>query len=126
MASAINWFEIPVTNLERAKTFYETVLEIKMIIPFEGVKYAMFPADMSKGEISGGLVEEVGYVPSETGSLIYLNGGEDLSVPLAKVEAAGGKIFIPKKSIGANGFMAMFIDTEGNKVAFHSMKYWEN
>ena len=122
MANAISWFEIPARNFERARIFYETVLDIKMLIPFEGMKYAMFPADMQKGEIGGGLVEEQGYDPSQSGALIYLNGGEDLTLPLSKVETAGGKIVVPKKSIGQNGFMAMFTDTEGNKIAFHSMK----
>lgn len=121
MASAINWFEIPAKNLERAKAFYETVLGIEMITPFPDMKYAMFPADMMNGEIGGGLLEEEGYEPSQQGSLIYLNGGDDLSVPLARVEAAGGKIVMEKTSIGQNGFMARFIDTEGNRVAFHSM-----
>src|SRR6476620_10181762 len=110
MAHAINWFEIPAKDLERAKAFYETVLNINMIIPFPGMKYAMFPADMQNGEIGGGLVEENGREPAQTGVLIYLNGGADLSVPLSKVESAGGKIVIPKTSIGANGFMAQFID----------------
>jgi len=122
MAHAINWFEIPAKNFDRAKGFYETILDIQMMMPFPGMKYAMFPADMQNGEIGGGLVEEKGYEPSQTGALIYLNGGEDLSVPLSRVEAAGGKIVVPKTSIGANGFMAQFTDTEGNKVAFHSMK----
>jgi predicted enzyme related to lactoylglutathione lyase len=122
MAHAINWFEIPAKNFERAKAFYEAVLAIKMSIPFPNMKYAMFPANMSSGEIGGGLVEESGYEPSQTGPLIYLNGGEDLSVPLSRVESAGGKISVPKRSIGPNGYMAMFIDTEGNRVAFHSMK----
>jgi len=122
MAHAIDWFEIPAKNFDRAKGFYETVLDIQMMMPFPGMKYAMFPADMQNGEIGGGLVEDNGYEPSQTGALIYLNGGEDLSVPLSRVEAAGGKIVVPKTSIGANGFMAQFTDTEGNKVAFHSMK----
>ena len=122
MAHAINWFEIPAKNFERAKAFYEQVLNIQMIVPFDGMKYAMFPADMQQGEIGGGLLEEEGYEPSQQGPLGYLNGGDDLSVPLAKVEVAGGKIIMPKTSIGSNGFMARFIDTEGNRVAFHSMK----
>lgn len=122
MANAINWFEIPAKDFERAKKFYESVLAITMILPFEGMKYAMFPADMQDGEIGGGLVEEEGYEPSQKGAVIYLNGGDDLAVPLSRVEAAGGAIVMPKRSIGANGFMAMFLDTEGNKLAFHSMK----
>jgi len=121
MAHAINWFEIPAKNLQRAKTFYETVLSIEMTLPFPDTKYAMFPADMQSGEIGGGLVEEEGYEPSQQGSLIYLNGGNDLDVPLARVEAAGGKITLPKTSIGPNGFVARFTDSEGNRIAFHSM-----
>lgn len=122
MAHVINWFEIPAKNFERAKSFYETILGINMIMHSPEMKYAMFPADMQHGEIGGGLVEEKGFEPSQAGSLIYLNGGDDLSVPLSKVEAAGGKVIIPKTSIGANGFMARFTDTEGNRIAFHSMK----
>ena len=122
MASAINWFEIPAVDFDRAKTFYERVLDIKMIIPFPDTKYAMFPADMQNGEIGGGLTQEEGAVPAPQGTLIYLNGGENLDVPLARVEAAGGKVIMPKTSIGENGFMARFIDTEGNRIAFHSMQ----
>ena len=59
---------------------------------------------------------------SSAGALVYLNGGDDLSVTLSKVEAAGGKILLPKTAIGPNGFMAHFTDTEGNKIGLHSMK----
>ncbi|MFV8327867.1 VOC family protein [Flavobacterium sp. ZS1P14] len=122
MKNAINWFEIPVQNLSRAQAFYETVLGAKMQ-PMEamGMKSAFFPADMEHG-IGGSLVESKEYQPADKGTLVYLNGGDDLSIPLAKVEAAGGKVVLPKTSIGPNGFMAHFTDTEGNKVAFHSMK----
>ena len=122
MAHAINWFEIPAKDFERAKKFYEGVLDITMQMPFEGMKYAIFPADVQNGEIGGGLVEEQGYEPSRVGPLIYLNGGHDLSVPLSRVEAFGGKVILPKTSIGSNGFMGQFVDTEGNRLAFHSMK----
>jgi len=120
MAQAINWFEIPAKNFERAKAFYEAVLGIQMNLPFPGIKYALFPSDMQKGEVGGGLLEEAGYEPSEQGALVYLNGGDDLSIPLGKVEAAGGKVIMPKTAIGVNGFMGRFLDTEGNRVAFHS------
>lgn len=86
-----------------------------------GMKSAFFPADLQNG-IGGCIIEGQGYEPANKGSLVYLNGGDDLSVPLSKVEAAGGKILMPKTAIGPNGFMAHFNDTEGNKVAFHSMK----
>lgn len=123
MTNAINWFEIPVTDFTRAKKFYETILGVEIIeMPFPDGKYGMFPADMMNGGVSGGLAQGKGFEPSEKGTVVYLNGGEDLSLPLSRVEQAGGKIFIPKTSIGQNGFMAHFIDTEGNHVAFHSMK----
>ena len=89
-------------------------------MPHPEYKYAMLPAQMPEG-IGGGIVQGPGFEPSDKGSLIYLNGGDDLSGPLSRVEAAGGKIVLPKTSIGPNGFMAHFIDTEGNKVALHSM-----
>ena len=122
MKNAINWFEIPVTNLERAKKFYETILGSEMqVMEVMGMKSAFFAADLQNG-IGGCIIEGKGYEPTNKGSMIYLNGGEDLSGPLEKVEASGGKILLPKTAIGHNGFMAHFEDTEGNKVAFHSMK----
>ena len=123
MKNAINWFEIPVKNFEKAKRFYEEVLQAKLqIMKMEGLddKMATFPADMENGGVSGNIIAGPGYEPSPSGSLIYLNGGDDLSGPLSRVEKAGGQIILPKTSIGPNGFIAQFIDTEGNKVAFHS------
>ncbi len=122
MKNAINWFEIPVTDFTRAKKFYETILGAEIMeIPFPEGKYGMFPSDMQSG-VGGGLAQGEGFVPSDKGTIVYLNGGEDLSSSLNKVESAGGKIVLPKTSIGENGFMAHFIDTEGNRIALHSMK----
>jgi predicted enzyme related to lactoylglutathione lyase len=123
MANAINWFEIPAKNFARAKSFYESVLGVRIEeMPHPAYKYGMIPADMEKGQVGGGLVQGEGFEPSGKGTIVYLNGGDDLAAPLARVEKAGGKIVMPKTSIGANGFMAQFIDTEGNRVALHSMK----
>lgn len=122
MKSAIDWFEIPVLDFERAKTFYETLFGAKfetMEKEEMGMIMAFFPADWENGT-GGGLAFGPGHEPSDKGTLVYLNGGEDLSTPLAKVEKAGGKVIVPKTSLGPNGFMAQFIDTEGNRVAFHS------
>ena len=122
MKSAINWFEIPVTDFERAKSFYEKVLDAKMeTMSMEemGMTMAFFPADWENGT-GGGIAFGPGYEPSSNGALVYLNGGDDLAIPLARVEGAGGKVVLPKTSIGENGFMAHFVDSEGNKVAFHS------
>lgn len=122
MTNAINWFEIPVTDFARAKKFYETILAAEIMeMPFPNSKYGMLPSDMQNG-VGGGLAQGEGFEPSDKGTVVYLNGGDDLSLPLSRVEQAGGKIILPKTSIGANGFMAHFIDTEGNRVAFHSMK----
>jgi len=123
MANALTWFEIPAKDFDRAKKFYETVLGVRiMVMPHPSLKYGMLPADTQNGQVGGGLVEGEGFEPSTTGTLVYLNGGDDLSIPLGKVEAAGGTIALPKTPIGPNGFMAHFIDTEGNKLALHSMK----
>jgi uncharacterized protein len=122
MTNAINWFEIPVTDFTRAKKFYETLYGAEIMeMPFPDGKYGMLPADMQNG-VGGGIVQGEGFEPSAKGTIVYLNGGNDLSTPLSKVESAGGKILMPKTAIGANGFMAHFLDTEGNRVALHSMK----
>lgn len=122
MKNAINWFEIPVKNFERAVKFYETILSASLqMMEMPGMRSAFFPADLENG-IGGSITQANGYEPSMTGSLVYLNGGNDLAVVLSRVEKAGGKILLPKTSIGQNGFMAHFEDTEGNKVTLHSMK----
>ncbi|WP_339752461.1 VOC family protein [Algoriphagus aquimarinus] len=124
MKNAINWFEIPAKNFERAKSFYEAVLATTMeTMPMEemGMRMAFFPSDWENG-VGGSIVFGPGCEPSEKGSLVYLNGGDDLNLALSRVEAAGGKIIIPKTSLGEHGFMGQFIDSEGNKVAFHSSK----
>lgn len=123
MKNAINWFEIPVKDFDKAKKFYETILGADMqLMEAMGMKSAFFPAEIETGGIGGCIIQGQGYEPSSKGSLVYLNGGDDLGVPLSKVEAAGGKIILPKTAIGPNGFMAHFTDTEGNKVGFHSME----
>ena len=122
MKNSINWFEIPVKDFDRAKAFYSTLFSADIQeMPHPSFRYWMLPCDMMNG-VGGGIVQGEGFEPSMNGALVYLNGGDDLSVPLSKVEAAGGKIPMPKTAIGPNGFMAHFIDTEGNKVALHSMK----
>jgi uncharacterized protein len=121
MVNALNWFEIPVTDFERAKKFYEILYDAEIMeMPFPDGRYGMLPSDMQNG-VGGGIAQGEGFVPSENGSIVYLNGGDDLNMPLARIEKAGAKIIMPKTSIGENGFMAQFIDTEGNRIALHSM-----
>ena len=118
----LNWFEISVTDTARAKKFYETVFSIKMETQeMMGMKMTMFPFEYMNGKVSGALVESQFHKPSADGAIIYLNGNPDLAVALSKVEAAGGKIVMPKTQISPEiGFMAFFIDSEGNRVAMHS------
>ena len=124
MKNAINWFEIPVNDYERAKKFYSTILELEITdyhMPEKNMKYGMFPYDMENNGVGGAIIQMKEMNPSTDGSTIYLNGGDDLNAPLSKVEAAGGQVFMPKTDIDENGFIAQFIDTEGNRVALHSM-----
>lgn len=122
MNNVVVWFDIPVKDLKRAMAFYSKVLGIKMEPPMEmgPDKMAFFPYE--RGEVSGMLIESKDHTPSTKGTLVYLNGGEDLSVPLKRINAAGGKVVKDKMSIGQYGFMATFEDTEGNLVALHSPK----
>lgn len=121
MASALNWFEIPVSDMDRASKFYSTVLGVELAPGpgMPGYVMTMFPA--AQGEIGGALLQGEGYSPSMDGAVIYLHCGDDLSGPLSRVEAAGGKVLQPKTDIGENGFFAYFRDTEGNRVGLHSM-----
>lgn len=121
--NAINWFEISVADIARAKKFYEAVFNVTMHeAEMMGMKMAFFPAEPGNGKVSGGLVQGDDYKPSTEGAKIYFNGNPDLSVALGRVEAAGGKILMPKTHITPEiGYMAFFMDTEGNTVALHSM-----
>ena len=118
--NALNWFEIPVTDADRAQTFYETIFDIQMFpIDMMGMKMIMFPSQSPKS--GGALVKSESHIPSKTGSLIYLNGNPDLQLVLDRIPAAGGEIVMPKTFIDADtGYMAFFIDSEGNNVGLHS------
>lgn len=120
MQNLINWFEIPATDFNRSVKFYTQVLgaEIEETEMF-GMKMGFMPTDGAN--VSGAVVQGEGYTPSSDGAVIYLNGGDDLQTMLNRVEAAGGNVIVPKTQISPEiGFFAMFIDTEGNKLALHS------
>jgi predicted enzyme related to lactoylglutathione lyase len=125
LGNALNWFEIPVTDFERGKKFYETIFDYQMPDKQMGsVRMGFFLYDFQNGKIGGAICKSEMHQPSQQGSLIYLNCQPDLQVVLEKVEAAGGKILQPKTKISAEqelGNIAFIIDTEGNKVALHSM-----
>ena len=121
---AISWFEIPATDLNRAQIFYETIFDINMIpLDTPGIKMRMFPLE-NMADVGGAVVDSGGFhKPSATdGPLLYLNANPDVQLVLDKIEAAGGKITVPKTQISPEyGYMAVFIDTEGNRIALHSV-----
>ncbi len=122
--NAISWFEIPTRDLNRAQKFYESIFDITLT-PFDTpqIKMRMFPLEDPMG-VGGALVyNDQFYNASATdGPLIYLNANPDVQNILNKIEAAGGKILLPKTMITPEyGHMAMFLDTEGNRIALHSV-----
>jgi len=120
--NAVNWFEIPAADFGRARTFYSAIFDFDMPEMTMGDSLmGFFLMDQEGGGIGGAIVKGPWHKPSADGSLVYLNGGEDLSVVLGRVEKAGGKVVVPKTAITPElGYFAMFIDTEGNRVALHS------
>lgn len=122
--NAISWVEIPATDLDRAQKFYETIFNMKMDpLDLPNIKMRMFPLDDMMG-VGGALCLAEGfYKPSSTdGPLVYLNGNPDVQNILDKIEEAGGQILVPKTLISPeHGHMAVFMDTEGNRVALHSI-----
>jgi predicted enzyme related to lactoylglutathione lyase len=118
-ANPVNWFEIPVQDLSRAKTFYETVLEIEIFETEMGPKkMGWFPMEMGAMGAAGTLVQGDSYTPSHDGSLVYLH-VDQIDSTLEKVTASGGKTLMPRMSIGEHGSIAHFEDSEGNRVALH-------
>jgi hypothetical protein len=115
----VSWFEIPATDFHQAVHFYNHIFGIEMEQNITDVNaMAFFPVTSG---IGGAIIAGPGSIPSDTGPLIYLNGGSDLENVLNKVEEAGGRIIMPKTLISEDaGYFAIFIDSQGNKLALHS------
>ncbi len=115
----VSWFEIPAINFQQAVNFYNYIYGIKMEQHVTDVNaMAFFPVTTG---IGGAVIAGPGSVPSDSGPLIYLNGGKDLNNVLNKIEAAGGRIVMSKTLISKeSGYFAIFIDSQGNKLALHS------
>ncbi len=120
MQNWTNWFEIPAPDLERAKAFYEAIFQMEITILDMGVfKMGLFP----QSEVGAALCHHpTAYLPSETqGVLVYLNANPDLAEVLNRVGTAGGKIIQPKTLIAPDmGYMALFVDSEGNRLGLRS------
>lgn len=120
MKKLINWFEIPVSDLARAKAFYEATFDVQLTLSeMEGMQMAVFPyAEPATG---GALLACPQGRPGDHGVVIYLDGGDDLSIPLARAEAAGGRVLMPSTLLSPEiGAIAMFADSEGNRIGLHS------
>jgi predicted enzyme related to lactoylglutathione lyase len=122
MQNLVNWFEIPANDFNRAVNFYKAVLGVDIQeAEMFGTQMGFFPSDGKN--VSGAVVKGDDYKPAMDGITLYLNGGENLEVILNKVEPNKGKVIVPKTQISPEmGYFAMFIDTEGNKLALHSIK----
>ena len=123
MLNRVLWFEIYVTDLDRAQKFYEAAFDISLNRQeMMGVDMAWFPMGETEGELDPGapgtLIKMDEISPSKDGSVVYLHVA-DIDATLAKIEAAGGKMLVPKTNIGKHGSIAHFEDTEGNRVALH-------
>ncbi|HSC54198.1 MAG TPA: VOC family protein [Phnomibacter sp.] len=125
MKNSISWFEIPVTDLDRAQKFYENIFKTSLMAMDMGdIKMRTFPVDdiMDQNAVSGALILAGEFnTPSGNGTMVYLNANPDLQLVLDRIVAAGGTVVVPKTLISNEiGFMGVFVDSEGNRVALHS------
>ncbi|QSE99231.1 VOC family protein [Fulvivirga lutea] len=121
MKSAIQNFQIPVTDFERAYLFYTKILNTDLQkLEYEGSQLAIFPFNPDSG-VGGTLIKSEGLIPSKEGTMVYLHAGEDLSPHLERINKNGGEVINEKTSLGpGNGYFAIFDDTEGNRVGLYS------
>ena len=112
------WCDIPVTDLERAMTFYRGVLAIKVDrMDFDGMSFAILEHEKGNG---GCLVPHAGYSGSADGPLVYLNVDGRIRAAVAQVEKLGGKVLEAIHPIGPHGIRAIVLDSEGTRLALHS------
>lgn len=120
--NALNWFEIPVTDMQRAKNFYDKVFDINIALDnMMGMEMGFLPFEDGNGKVSGALVKSDMHKPSMDGPVVYLNANPDIQKVVDRIENAGGKVVMPKTLINEQvGYMAFFVDTEGNKMGLHA------
>lgn len=121
--NALNWFEIYVTDFDRAKRFYETILQTPLTdIPCEtGGRMGIFPYEEKNG-VGGSITHRPELIAGPGGTLVYLNVEGDLDGVLGRVAKAGGTVIKNRTSIGEHGFIGIVKDVEGNVVGLHSSK----
>jgi predicted enzyme related to lactoylglutathione lyase len=118
---AINWFEIPVLDMGRAKKFYQSILQLELTkMDLGSNKYALFPTEDRYN--CGALAQGEFYKPTSNGVTIYLDGGNDLNLILTRVTDAGGQVILDKTFLGPEaGYIGLFIDSEGNRIGLQNM-----
>ena len=122
---AINWFEIPVADFDRAKKFYEAIFQYEMPENQMGpARMGFLLYDFKGGGRGGAIVHQPSFhTPAKNGTLVYLNCDPDLQKVLDRVNEAGGTVTQQKMEVAPGlGFWALINDTEGNRVALHSMQ----
>jgi len=122
MKHLINWVEIPVSDIKRAKKFYSIILGGIEFQDMEnnGAVYALFPVEDKFN--CGALVQSEYHKPSSGGIAIYLDSDKDMDNILKHIEKAGGEIIMPKTNTGMEaGYVGMFVDSEGNKIGLQHM-----
>jgi uncharacterized protein len=122
MKNPVGWFEIPVTDLDRAEKFYNELLgfEFDRQDPKpNGITMSFFPMEMDALGCPGTLVLGPNFVPSQEGSLVYFSTA-NVEETVKKAESLGSKTLLPKTDIGEHGFIAWLEDSEGNRIAIHS------
>lgn len=120
--NSLNWFEIPVTDMNRARHFYQVVFGIHMEqMNIADLEMAGFPGEPGNGKASGALVKSDYHTPSMDGVIVYLNANPAMDDVVSRIEPEGGQVLMGKTLITDEiGYMAFFRDTEGNRVAIHS------
>jgi len=121
MKNAINWFEIPTRDMDRAVRFYEAALGTPMQREvFGGMPHALFAAAKDKDSVTGALVVDAKREPGTTGALIYLGCPDGVPAVLDRAAKAGAKVLLPVTSIGEHGFIAVIQDLDGNQIGLHA------
>jgi uncharacterized protein len=120
--SALNWFEIPSVNFDRAVQFYGDILGKPLHQEVSGgIPNGVFPYEGGDDSyaIGGAVIYDERVKPSMGGTTPYLNCNGKLSEVVGRVEAAGGKLLLPTTPTGF-GSIAIIVDSEGNRVGLHS------
>ncbi len=125
MGNPVAWFDIYVDDMDRAKAFYESTLDVKMGDlgdPSDpNIVMKAFPSEMETYGATGALVKMKGATVGQNSVIVYF-ACDDCAVEESRVESAGGQVAKPKYSIGEFGFVSLVIDTEGNMIGLHSRK----